>query len=157
MIALAHLRICTAHPADAEAVTACFLAARHAGMPFLPLITDGSSIHAWMRQIVLPRPDTWIAERDGAVVGLLALLGDHVEHLSVHPQVWGQGVGSSLVAFAKRRSPQGLYLHTFQRNERARRFYEARGFVPVATSDGRSNQEREPDVTYQWPGRASAA
>jgi RimJ/RimL family protein N-acetyltransferase len=46
--------------------------------------------------------------------------------------------------------PAGLSLYVFTRNERARRCYEAAGFVLVEQGDG--NQEREPDCTYRWPG-----
>ncbi len=43
-----------------------------------------------------------------------------------------------------------MQLWTFQRNARARRFYEARGFVPVEATDGSRNEEKEPDVRYLW-------
>jgi len=43
-----------------------------------------------------------------------------------------------------------LLLWTFQKNARARRFYEAKGFVAVDQTDGGTNEEREPDVLYQW-------
>jgi RimJ/RimL family protein N-acetyltransferase len=41
-------------------------------------------------------------------------------------------------------------LHVFPRNVAARRFYEAAGFVLVDQSDGRRNEEQEPDCTYTW-------
>ncbi|WP_298279395.1 hypothetical protein [uncultured Bradyrhizobium sp.] len=51
-------------------------------------------------------------------------------------------------------APPGLadrrQLWTFQRNARARRFYEARGFVAVEQTDGSRNEEQEPDVRYLW-------
>ena len=40
-------------------------------------------------------------------------------------------------------------LHTFTRNEGARRFYKRHGFVAVAFGEGSSNEEREPDVRYE--------
>ena len=44
-------------------------------------------------------------------------------------------------------------LWTFEGNHRARRFYEQRGFVAVEFTDGSRNEERTPDVRYQWkPG-----
>jgi hypothetical protein len=44
----------------------------------------------------------------------------------------------------------GLQLWTFQRNTRARRFYEARGFVLVEETDDAGNEENEPDARYLW-------
>jgi hypothetical protein len=45
-----------------------------------------------------------------------------------------------------------LRLVTLQRNDRARRFYEHRGFA--AYEFGRSPPpEDEPDVWYRWPGQ----
>jgi hypothetical protein len=43
-----------------------------------------------------------------------------------------------------------LQLWTFQRNTRARRLYEARGFVLVEETDDASNEENEPDARYLW-------
>ncbi len=55
-----------------------------------------------------------------------------------------------LLEDAKRVSPGGLSLHVFSRNEHARRFYEAAGFVLVEQSDGSGKEELEPDCTYTW-------
>lgn len=38
----------------------------------------------------------------------------------------------------------------FQLNDKARRFYERRGFVAVEFGDGTGNEEGEPDVRYHW-------
>jgi len=43
-----------------------------------------------------------------------------------------------------------LHLFTFQRNARARAFYEAHGFRLVDLSDGARNEEGEPDARYDW-------
>jgi hypothetical protein len=59
------------------------------------------------------------------------------------------------MAKAKALRPGGLRLYAFQRNRHARAFYEARGFAPVSFSDGTGNEEREPDVLYQWRGERS--
>jgi hypothetical protein len=45
-----------------------------------------------------------------------------------------------------------LQLWTFQRNSRARGFYEARGFNLIERTDGARNEEREPDALYLWTG-----
>jgi len=44
--------------------------------------------------------------------------------------------------------PAGCRLWAFQRNQRARVFYEHRGFVAAEFTDGAGNEEREPDMRY---------
>ncbi|MCA1670755.1 MAG: hypothetical protein LC799_00630 [Actinobacteria bacterium] len=53
--------------------------------------------------------------------------------------------------------PDGLFLHVFTRNDRARRFYEAAGFTLTAQSDGSRNEEHEPDCTYTWSASVRAS
>jgi len=43
-----------------------------------------------------------------------------------------------------------LYLWVFQGNAAAIRFYEQRGFMLVRRTDGRNNEERQPDALYQF-------
>jgi GNAT superfamily N-acetyltransferase len=73
-----------------------------------------------------------------------------VEQLYVAPDWIGRGVGGRLLDLAKERRPDGLDLYCFQVNTFARRFYEARGFVPIAFGDGTRNMEHQPDVLYRW-------
>jgi hypothetical protein len=37
-------------------------------------------------------------------------------------------------------------------NVKARRFYERRGFAVVEMTDGRGNEEKEPDIRLVWAG-----
>ena len=88
-------------------------------------------------------------------MGVLAMQDDVLDRLYVDTSVQGMGVGSALLDRAKSLSPDGLRLVTLERNERARRFYERRGFV--AYDYGRSPApEDEPDVWYRWPGNEEA-
>jgi GNAT superfamily N-acetyltransferase len=103
---------------------------------------------------MLPNAVVWVAEMAAELAGYMALKGTDVEHLYVAPRWQSCGVGSVLLSKAKELSPGRLQLYTFQRNARARAFYEARGFVAVAFSDGAGNEEEEPDVLYEWTGRA---
>ncbi|MBR0964429.1 GNAT family N-acetyltransferase [Bradyrhizobium diazoefficiens] len=72
-----------------------------------------------------------------------------IEQLYVVPAAHGRGVGTELLDIAKGACGR-LELWTFQRNARARRFYEARGFVLVEQTDGARNEEKEPDARYLW-------
>jgi GNAT superfamily N-acetyltransferase len=67
----------------------------------------------------------------------------------VLPASQGRGIGTELLEVAKH-ACERLELWTFQRNARARRFYEARGFTRVEQSDGARNEEKEPDARYLW-------
>ncbi|MEO0336342.1 MAG: GNAT family N-acetyltransferase, partial [Pseudomonadota bacterium] len=65
-----------------------------------------------------------------------------------------QGLGSQLLSFAFKRSDL-LRLWTFQVNEKAISFYKKHGFIEVKRTDGRDNEENEPDVLMQWVGGTS--
>ena len=101
--------------------------------------------------------EVWLAERDGRLVGFLAvehstnLRADVLERLYVEPAEQGRGIGTALLDKAKELRPDGLHLWVFQKNEGARRFYERHGFHLVKLTDGAANMEREPDALYQWP------
>ena len=43
-----------------------------------------------------------------------------------------------------------LELWCFEANERARRFYEARGFRAIRFTDGAHNEEQMQDIRYRW-------
>jgi len=79
------------------------------------------------------------------------LAGHWLEQLYVDPGAQAGGVGRALLDAVKDCSPEGLMLHVFTRNVRARRFYQAAGFILTDQSDGSRNEEREPDCTYTWP------
>jgi GNAT superfamily N-acetyltransferase len=144
-----------ARPSDATAVAALHLAARRHAMPYLRELRSDDEVRAWTRDTLLPKAEVWIAESAGQPVGYLALVDDILDHLYVAPGHQDQGVGSLLLAKAKTLRPNGLRLYAFQRNRRARAFYEARGFAPMGFSDGTGNEEMEPDVLYAWPGTRS--
>lgn len=105
----------------------------------------------WVGAVLLPTHEVWVAEHTGAVLGYLALHGDWVAQLWIRPGFWRRGIGSMLLLQAKALRPDGLRLWCFQVNARARAFYEARGFVAVKFTDGRDNEEREPDILFAWP------
>jgi len=126
-----------------------FLGSFHATYEF-PLAHTDDEVRGWIRERLIPDFETWVADDDGSVVALMALLPGHLEQLYVAPDRLRGGIGRRLVDLAKERSPAGLSLWTFQVNARARRFYERIGFVAVEFTDGSGNEERQPDVRYEW-------
>ena len=101
------------------------------------------------RDVVARENEVWLAVERGRVVGLLAFANDRIEQLFVEPGRQGRGVGSALLKKAKALAPGGLALFTHQRNERARAFYERRGFRTAGFGTSPA-PESEPDVEYVW-------
>ena len=143
-----------ATPDDALAVADVFLDSFHATYAF-PLAHTDEEVRGWIRERLIPDHETWVAVDGDRVVAMLALAPGWIEQLYVTPDRLRQGLGSRLVEIAKTRQPDGLQLWTFQVNERARSFYEREGFLAVEMTDGSGNQERQPDVRYEWKGVAS--
>jgi GNAT superfamily N-acetyltransferase len=101
------------------------------------------------RDVIAREAEVWLAIDASGIVGLLALANDRIDQLFVEPRRQGLGVGSALLDKAKELAPAGLTLFSHQRNERARAFYERRGFR--ASRFGTSPApESEPDVEYAW-------
>jgi len=146
------VRLRPVEPGDTEAVGDVFLAAL-AGMTYLPDLHTEEETRTFIRDLLLPYNEVWVAEEDGRVIGFTGLGDDFVRHLYVRPEEQDRGVGTALLELAKERRPAGLQLWVFQRNVGARRFYERHGFTLVELTDGSGNEEREPDARYVWePG-----
>ncbi len=84
------------------------------------------------------------------VVGLLAVKATELDQLYIHVDYQQQGLGSRFMEIAKQLSPDQLELWCFQKNIRARRFYEKHGFIVIGSGDGSDNEEGLPDLRYQW-------
>jgi ribosomal protein S18 acetylase RimI-like enzyme len=111
----------------------------------------------WARVSLLPSGGVTVATIEDRIVGVLATRrGDDVswiDHLYVHPEHCGRGVGSQLMKLALSSLRRPVRLYTFQENRRARRFYERLGFVAIRWGDGSENEERCPDVLYELVDR----
>ena len=135
---------------DADAIADVFLASFAATYQF-PLAHRAEDVRRWIPEVLLPNEDVWVVtDTDEAVVAMMALSSEMVDHLYVAPAWIGRGIGSRLIELAKSRRPGGLDLYTFQVNARARRFYERHGFVEVWRGDGSDNEEGQPDLRYAW-------
>ena len=135
---------------DTPALAALFTRTRRTCMPYLPALHTADEDQAWMRDVVFKNCDVWLAELDGRLAGFLAVNGDLLEHLYVHPHFHNRGVGSSLLDKARELMPGGFTLWVFQQNAQARRFYERHGLVLLRETDGANNEECTPDAEYAW-------
>jgi ribosomal protein S18 acetylase RimI-like enzyme len=139
---------------DAESVADVFITSRRAAAGRIPRsIHADDDVRRWFASVVLVEVEreVWVAEVDGRIVGILVLRGDSVDQLYVLPQFQRHGVGTRLLAQAKRGRGR-LRLYTFEANEPARDFYEKHGFKAIAFGDGTGNEEGAPDVLYEWRG-----
>jgi ribosomal protein S18 acetylase RimI-like enzyme len=140
---------------DAEPIADVHLDSRREAMLWLPVLHSREETVTFFTDVLL-REDVLVAEADRIVVGFIALLCDHIDHLYIAPAYQHRRIGDELLAIAKKLHPDGLTLWTFQRNARARRFYETRGFVASEFTDGLRNEEGQPDVLYTWRPCASS-
>lgn len=138
---------------DADRLGDIWLAGFADGVPGVTPAHEPDDIRHYMGHVLPGRAEVWVAADAGdRAVGFLALHDDWLEQLYLEPAWIGRGLGHELVTLAQRRRPDGLQLWAFEVNGRARRFYEAHGFVAVERTDGAGNEEKAPDVRYVWPG-----
>ena len=142
--------IAEARPEDAPAIAAIHLTSRQKAMPYLQSAHTDDETRDHFARVVGDRPQAWwVVRHQEQIVAYMLIYGEDLDHLYVSPRWQGQGFGSALLDRAKALSPDRLLLWTFQRNERARAFYEARGFRSIKQTAG-ENEEREQDVQYEW-------
>jgi ribosomal protein S18 acetylase RimI-like enzyme len=143
------VRIRPAQPGDADAVAGVFIASFDT-LTFLPKLHTNEETIDFVANKVMPEQEVLVAEEDGTIVGFVAMDGDSLEHLYVHPDSQGRGVGGALLERAKERMPRGFSLWVFQQNAQARCFYERHGLSLIERTEGAGNEERMPDARYEW-------
>jgi ribosomal protein S18 acetylase RimI-like enzyme len=139
-------------PSDALAIAELFMTSRRDALSYLPdLHTEDDTRHHFA-DVVMKRCAVWLAHDRGRVVGFMAWNAEsgHLDHLYLLPGHYRRGIGSQLLDKAKALSGGKILLYAFQRNARARAFYERHGFRATWFGDGAENEEREPDVLYEW-------
>jgi GNAT superfamily N-acetyltransferase len=139
---------------DAEAVADVYLRSRKELVACAPLVHSDAAVREWVRRHLLPSGHTTIAVVGDHVVGFVAVSRNiecsWIDQLYLLPAWVGRGIGTSLLELARHELPPPIRLYTFEANQRARAFYERRGFRAIAFGDGSGNEERCPDVLYEW-------
>jgi ribosomal protein S18 acetylase RimI-like enzyme len=117
-------------------------------LPSFQQLTESKALDIFLG-VIHASCEIWIEESTQGLRGFVALKGSYIDRLYVHPDYQRLGVGTALLAQAKRLAPQGLELHTHQQNQRARSFYEKFGFLAVKFGISPA-PECVPDVEYHW-------
>lgn len=146
------IEIRKATAADVAEVAEVFIASQTDALPFLAALHTPQETRGFIASQVFPLSDMWVALEAGRIVGIMALVGQHIDHLYLMPGQYRRGIGTLLLNKAKQLSPQKITLYAFAVNARARAFYEHHGFKPIEFGDGSANEAGEPDVLYEWRG-----
>ncbi len=142
-----NIRLRRAEAGDDEPIAGILIESRERNPDTIPaMVHRPEEVLTWVRSVVIPQRETWVACAGHVVVGVLVLHEEVIDQLYVRPSSTGQGVGAQLLALAERLRPERLELWTFQSNVGARRFYARHGFTEVELTDGSGNEERRPDV-----------
>ena len=138
-------------PDDFDALTILWRVAREKSLPDFQR-RKGHFFYEdqdYFRAHIMQENQVWVVEMDRRPVAFMAIRGDFIDHLYVHPDHQQRGIGKALLEHARQVSPEHLWLYTLQVNAGARLFYEKNGFT--AEKFGMSPPpESEPDVQYHW-------
>lgn len=144
-----------AEPHDAGRIADVYLASRQLFLPYAPLVHSTEEIRFWVRETLLVTRTVWVDEEAGSITGFVAWTqrpdAGWIDQIYVAPGRTGHGVGQRLLDQALRSLRPPVRLYTFQANEGSRRFYERHGFRALQFTDGSQNEERCPDVLYEYP------
>jgi ribosomal protein S18 acetylase RimI-like enzyme len=120
-----------------------------ATLTFLPVLHTVEEHRRYFGRI-REEGEVWVYEDGGAILGFGAFWEGMLSHLYLEPDAFGTGIGDALFEHATERRPEGFDFWVFQENARARRFYERHGCRAVEFTDGAHNEEKTPDVRYEW-------
>lgn len=143
------LKVRRAEFKDVDAIATIHASSRRDAMPWLAIVHTALEDRAFFRGLI-KKEDVYVAVDAGKIVGFAAWRDGVLSQLYVRPSSQRRGVGTLLFAHARRAMPSGFRFWIFQRNVAARSFYEKHGCALVRETDGRSNEEREPDAEYRW-------
>jgi putative acetyltransferase len=116
--------------ADEDAAIALWLRTWQAAYPNLDFAARLDWWRARWRGELVPAAEIVVADSSGDLIGFVTVDARalYLDQIVVAPESWSSGVGSALIADAKRLSPAGLDLDVNTDNFRAIRFYERMGF-----------------------------
>jgi putative acetyltransferase len=118
---------------DRDQVLSVWLAASRVGHPFLTE-DDLERQQTLVRDVYLPKAETWVAEEGGRIHGFIGLLGNFIGGLFVNPDRHGLGIGRALVEHAARLKGH-LAVDVYAANPIAPSFYHRCGFIETGRKE----------------------
>lgn len=134
---------------DALAAARIHRAAFDDRLPWLKGLHTPEEDARFYDDVVLSICEIWGAFEGDQLMGFVAFRDGWIDQFYVARDRQAHGLGSRLLDKAKT-DQTSLRLWTFLRNTLARRFYENKGFVEIDRTDGARNEEKEPDILYEW-------
>ena len=122
-------------------------------LPFLPKLHNRREDYWFVSNVLFAEEQLFVAEDcDGqeGLLGMMSIKDGWLNQLYISPYQVGHGIGAKLLDHAKALSGGHLRLWCFVENERACQFYLKHGFVEMDRTDGHGNEEKEPDILYEW-------
>ena len=138
-------------PEDFDAVTILWRVAREKSLPEFQR-AKGHFFYEdqdYFRDHVLKENHVFVVEVDERPVAFMAMRDDFIDHLYVHPDYQNRGIGKDLLALARQRSPEHIWLYTLQINRNARAFYEKNGFHVVGSHVFQLGEDAQTDLLMQ--------
>jgi len=90
------------------------------------LLDNPDAIHLPLSQVA--NGQVIVAELDGEIAGFAAVVAGELDGLFVEPDLWGLGIGKTLVDAATHEARRKGFALSVIANPRARKFYERCGF-----------------------------
>ena len=144
-----------AQAADHAALVDVWRRSVEASHDFLP--PDAvEEIEAEVRRALPAVAELWLAEAGGVAAAFLGCTGNHVDMLFVAPEFFRRGLGTALLAHARRRHG-ALAVEVNEANAGACAFYRARGFMQTGRSPVDSEGRPYPLLLLRQPEPAAAA
>ena len=114
---------------DTDTLVAIWSKANALAHPFLPK-DFVAQVADDMRNIYLPKAETWVLEKEDKPIGFIALIDDEIGGLFLDPEHHGKGHGKAMVDHALAlKGP--LRVEVFKDNAIGRTFYDRNGFTLV--------------------------
>lgn len=111
---------------DTDTLIAIWERAEAVAHPFLPVAVR-NRVRDDMRNLYLPKAETWVLEQDGKPVGFIAMAGTEIGGLFLDPPHHGKGMGRQMVDHVVAlKGP--LTVEVFKENRIGLPFYQRYGF-----------------------------
>lgn len=144
------IQITSAKPNNTPEILRVFTLAR-SKMLYLPKLHTNEDTENFITKLVAGG-NVLVAKVSGNIVGFIQYENGWINHLYVHPEFQGVGIGKRLLDEIKAMYPADMRLWVFEQNKDAIRFYEREGFVLEEKRDQQhaDNEENLPDRRYVW-------